>query len=128
MLLGQVLCVTYVYRAGSETAGIDLCASNSDVWDTGIVGRGEWVAQAANGLVIDLRGVTPSMRRPLVFAVIDRMVDLECEDSMVVICDHDPSGLGYQLDLRRESRGMFEFDCDQRLDGAWVALIRRRLR
>lgn len=86
------------------------------------------MARAANGLVIDLRGVTPSMRRPLVFAVIDRMVELECEDSMVLICDHDPSGLGYQLDLRRESRGLFEFDCDQRLDGAWVALIRRRLR
>jgi len=69
----------------------------------------------ANGLVMDIRGVTPSMRRPLVFAVIDRMVDLDCENSMVVICDHDPSGLGYQLDLRRESRGLFEFDCDQRL-------------
>lgn len=86
------------------------------------------VAQTANGLVMDIRGVTPSMRRPLVFSVIDRMVDMDCQDSMVVICDHDPSGLGYQLDLRRESRGRFEFDCDQRLDGAWVALIRRRLR
>ncbi len=89
---------------------------------------GDSVAQSANGLVMDLRGVTPSVRRPIVFAVIDRMVDVECYDSMVVICDHDPSGLGYQLDLRRESRGLFEFDCDQRLDGAWVALIRRRLR
>jgi len=128
MLLGQVPDITYVCRAGRPTAGIGPCTSNSDVWATGGVERGERVAQVANGLVIDLRGVTPSMRRPLVFAVIDRMVDLECEDSMVVICDHDPSGLGYQLDLRRESRGMFEFDCDQRLDGAWVALIRRRLR
>ncbi|HHJ98333.1 MAG TPA: DUF2249 domain-containing protein [Actinobacteria bacterium] len=128
MLLGQVLRVTSVCRAGRWTAGIGPCTSNSDVWATGGVERGERVAQVANGLVIDLRGVTPSMRRPLVFAVIDRMVDLECEDSMVVICDHDPSGLRYQLDLRRESRGMFEFDCDQRLDGAWVALIRRRLR
>jgi uncharacterized protein (DUF2249 family) len=86
------------------------------------------VTQTANGLVMDIRGVTPSMRRPLVFSVIDRMVEMDCQDSMVVICDHDPSGLGYQLDLRRESRGRFEFDCDQRLDGAWVALIRRRIR
>jgi uncharacterized protein (DUF2249 family) len=85
------------------------------------------MTQAANGMVMDIRGVTPAMRRPLVFAVVDRMVDIDCHDSIVVICDHDPSGLGYQLDLRRESRGMFEFDCDQRLDGAWVALIRRRI-
>lgn len=85
------------------------------------------MAQAANGMVIDIRGVTPAMRRPLVFALVDRMVDIDCQDSIVVICDHDPSGLGYQLDLRRESRGLFEFDCDQRLDGAWVALIRRRI-
>jgi hypothetical protein len=29
--------------------------------------------------------------------------------------------------LRRETRGQFEFDCDQRVDGTWVALIRRRI-
>lgn len=85
------------------------------------------MTRAANGIVVDIRGVTPAMRRPLLFALVDRMIQIDCRDSMVVICDHDPSGLGYQLDLRRESRGLFEFDIDQRLDGAWVALIRRRL-
>jgi len=85
------------------------------------------VSNAANGLVLDIRGVTPAMRRPLVFSVVDKMLEIDCSDSIVVICDHDPSGLGYQLDLRRESRGYFEFDCDQRLDGTWVALIRRRI-
>lgn len=81
----------------------------------------------ANGLVIDIRGVTPAMRRPIVFAVVDRMMEIGCEDSVVVLCEHDPSGIGYQLDLRRETRGCFEFDCDRRLDGTWVALIRRRV-
>jgi uncharacterized protein (DUF2249 family) len=76
---------------------------------------------------MDLRGVTPAMRRPLVFAVVDKMLEIDCHDSLVLIVDHDPSGLGYQLDLRRETRGCFEFECDQRLDGAWVALIRRRI-
>ena len=85
------------------------------------------MANATSGLVIDLRGVTPAMRRPLVFAVVDRMLEIDCHDSIVVISDHDPSGLGYQLDLRRESRGCFEFDCDQRTDGAWVAFIRRAI-
>lgn len=85
------------------------------------------MVRRSGGLVLDLRGVTPAMRRPLVFAVVDTMVRIDCEDSVVVVMDHDPSGLGYQLDLRRETRGLFEFECDQRSDGAWVALIRRRI-
>lgn len=82
---------------------------------------------SASGLVVDLRGLAAPMRRPVVFAVVDKMIEIDCQDSIVLICDHDPSGLGYQLDLRRESRGRYEFDCDQRMDGTWVALIRRRL-
>jgi hypothetical protein len=31
------------------------------------------------------------------------------------------------LELRKETKGRFEFFYDQRLDGAWVALIRRRI-
>ena len=34
------------------------------------------MAQSANGMVMDIRGVTPAMRRPLVFAVVDRMLDI----------------------------------------------------
>jgi uncharacterized protein (DUF2249 family) len=79
------------------------------------------------GLIIDVRGVTPAQRRPIVFAVVDRLLETDCHDPVTVICDHDPSGIGYQLDLRRESRGYFEFDAQQRRDGAWVALIRRRI-
>ncbi len=124
--MGHV-CMASAYDLSTRQAGIRLDPSNSPCGG-GSREVGDSVAHAANGLVMDLRGVTPSVRRPLVFAVVDKMVDVECDDSMVVICDHDPSGLGYQLDLRRESRGLFEFDCDQRLDGAWVALIRRRLR
>lgn len=62
----------------------------------------------------------------MVFAVVDKMLEMDADDSLVVICDHEPAGLGYQLDLRKESKGRFEYFYDQRLDGAWVALIRRR--
>ena len=85
------------------------------------------VRVSASGLVVDLRGLAPATRRPVVFAVVDKLIEVDSQDSLVLICDHDPSGLGYQLDLRRESRGCYEFDCDQRMDGAWVALVRRRL-
>jgi len=83
-------------------------------------------AGTSNGLVIDVRGFTPGLRRPIVFALIDKLLELDCNDSLVVICDHEPAGLGYQLDLRKESRGKYEYHYDQRMDGAWVALIRRK--
>ena len=41
-----------------------------------------------------------------------------------MVTDYEPSGIGYQIDLRRETRGKFEFSYDQRSDGAWVAFIR----
>ncbi|MHB9003407.1 MAG: DUF2249 domain-containing protein [Coriobacteriia bacterium] len=81
---------------------------------------------SSNGLVIDVRGFTPGLRRPIVFTIVDKMLDMDCDDSLVVICDHEPAGLGYQLDLRKESKGRFEYFYDQRMDGAWVALIRRK--
>jgi len=85
------------------------------------------VSGAAAGLVIDIRGLTPALRRPLLFTVMDKMLEAEATDSVVIICDHEPAGFGYQLELRRETKGRFEFFYDQRLDGAWVALIRPRL-
>lgn len=86
------------------------------------------MAGASTGLVIDIRGLTPALRRPVIFTVIDKLLDVDASDSVVVICDHEPAGLGYQLELRKETKGQFEFFYDQRLDGAWVALIRRRVR
>lgn len=78
-----------------------------------------------SGLVVDVRGLAPALRRPVVFSLLDKLVELECQEGLVLIFDHEPAGLGYQIDLRRETRGMFEFHYDQRLDGAWVALVRR---
>ncbi len=89
--------------------------------------RWSMTAGAPNGLVVDVRGLTPSLRRPVVFSVLDKMLELDSSDSLVVVCDHEPAGLGYQIDLRKETKGKFEYFYDQRLDGAWVALIRRKV-
>jgi len=59
-------------------------------------------------------------------SLIDKLIEMDADDSVVVICDHEPAGLGYQLDLRKETRGRLEYFYDQRMDGAWVALIRRK--
>lgn|GEM_PF-765823 len=77
-------------------------------------------------LVLDIRGFEPSLRRAIVFCVVDKLAALGSEDELVLVCDHEPAGLGYQIDLRKESRGLFEFSFDRRSDGAWVALLRPR--
>ena len=76
------------------------------------------------GLVVDIRGFNPALRRSLVFSIVDTLLRLGSEDQVLLVCDHEPAGLGYQIDLRKESRGRFEFTYDRRSDGAWVALLR----
>ena len=84
------------------------------------------MAGSATGLVMDVRGLTPALRRPVIFAVVQKLLEADANDSVVVICDYEPAGLGYQLELRKETRSQFEFFYDQRFDGAWVALIRKK--
>lgn len=84
------------------------------------------VSSSPSGVFVDLRGASPELRRPLVFSLLDRMMELDCTDSLVLVFDHEPAGLCYQIELRKETRGRFDFHYDQRLDGAWVALLRPR--
>lgn len=72
-------------------------------------------------LVVDIRDFDPGHRRELVFSVVDTIAASDCDDQVLFVCDHEPAGLGFQIDLRRETRGVFEFTYDQRSDGAWVA-------
>lgn len=74
-------------------------------------------------LVVDIRALTPALRRPLIMNIVDHLLNVDSSETIVLICDHEPAGLGYQMELRRETRGRVGFSYDQRLDGAWVALI-----
>lgn len=60
----------------------------------------------------------------MIFALCDKLIEVGAPDQLVLVCDHEPAGVGYQIDLRRESRGRFHFSYDQRSDGAWVAVLR----
>jgi uncharacterized protein (DUF2249 family) len=87
------------------------------------VGRG-----SSGKLVVDVRSFDPKHRRAVLFAVLDKLVELDAPDEVLIVSDHDPSGITYQIDLRRETRGVFEVTCSMRSDGAWVALLQRRRR
>jgi uncharacterized protein (DUF2249 family) len=80
--------------------------------------------RSSGDLIVDLRHFDPALRRTMVFALIDKLVELNSSSQLVLVCDHEPAGLGYQIDLRRESRGRYEFTYDRRSDGAWVAFAR----
>ena len=75
-------------------------------------------------LTVDIRAMRPDMRRPMLFSLVDRLVGLGFDGELLLVCEHEPAGLTYQLDLRKETRGRFEYDISRRSDGAWVALIR----
>jgi uncharacterized protein (DUF2249 family) len=81
------------------------------------------LAVSAGRLVVDVRAFDTALRRNLIFSVVDKLVDMGCQDQLLIVTDHEPSGIGYQIDLRRETRGRFEFAYSQRSDGAWVAMI-----
>jgi uncharacterized protein (DUF2249 family) len=81
------------------------------------------LAGSAGRLVVDIRAFDPALRRNVIFTMVDKFVELGCKDQLLLVTDHEPSGIGYQIDLRRESRGKFEFAYSQRSDGAWVAMI-----
>lgn len=81
------------------------------------------MARSEGRLVLDIRAFDPALRRAMVFTVVDRLVDLGCSDDLLLVTDHEPSAIGYQIDLRRETRGRFEFTYNRRSDGAWAALI-----
>ena len=85
--------------------------------------EGRQVSVQGPRLVVDIRAVTPALRRPLVLSIVDHLLGADATETVVVITDHEPAGLGYQMELRRETRGRVGFSYDQRLDGAWVALI-----
>jgi uncharacterized protein (DUF2249 family) len=77
-------------------------------------------------LVVDLRAFDPAFRRPLIFTLVDKMCEFASGDQLVLLTDHEPSGIGFQIDLRKETRGRFEFSYNQRSDGAWVAMLEQK--
>jgi uncharacterized protein (DUF2249 family) len=91
-----------------------------------LIRKGRALASSTGRLVVDIRAFDTALRRNLIFAVVDKLIDLGCSDQLLIVTDHEPSGIGYQIDLRKETRGKFEFAYSQRSDGAWVAMISKK--
>jgi uncharacterized protein (DUF2249 family) len=85
--------------------------------------EGVSVAGSAGRVVVDIRSFDPAHRRALIFTLVDKLLELGVSDALMLVTDYEPSGIGYQIDLRRETRGRFVFTFDQRSDGAWVSVV-----
>ena len=77
-------------------------------------------------VTLDLSEASATIRRPLIDAAIRAIMDSLGDDILLVVYDHEPVGLGYELELRRETRGRFDFTATRRTDGCWVARLSRR--
>lgn len=76
-------------------------------------------------IVLDIRCASTEAQKQLVTAVLDALLGLDAADSLLIITNHDPSGIAYSVDLRRETRGKFHFSSEERADGSFVTTFRR---
>ena len=77
-------------------------------------------------IILDISSASPQLRRPLIDGVVAGLLGSGATDTVSIIYDHEPVGLGYELELRRETRGRFDFSAVQRSDGCWVARLTPR--
>jgi hypothetical protein len=81
----------------------------------------------AGRVTVDVRSLDAGLQRPLLLQVVDAVALSGWECEVVIVADHELAALGYQIDLRKETRGAFEFHTSQRTDGAWVAVLSPKL-
>ena len=77
-------------------------------------------------VTLDVSAASAAIRRPLIDSAIRAVMDSPGHDVLLVVYDHEPVGLGYELELRRETRGRFDFSATRRTDGCWVARLSQR--
>ena len=77
-------------------------------------------------VTLDVSEASAAIRRPLIDAAIRASMDSLGGDAILIVYDHEPVGLGYELELRRETRGRFDFTATRRTDGCWVARLSPR--
>ena len=77
-------------------------------------------------VTLDVSTASAPIRRPLIDAAIRSVMDSPAGDALLIVYDHEPVGLGYELELRRETRGRFDFSATRRTDGCWVARLQPR--
>ncbi|MDO8692451.1 MAG: DUF2249 domain-containing protein [Dehalococcoidia bacterium] len=77
-------------------------------------------------VIFDVRALIPSHRHPLVFSVLEQLAQLSPQTPLWIVNDHNPQGLGFELDMRPETRDRYDFESESQPDGSWLAKMKRR--
>lgn len=75
----------------------------------------------ADPIILDVREIIPRERHPKIFNTLD---GLQSSESVVIINDHDPKPLLYQLDAER--KGLFEWQYLAQGPEEWKVEITRK--
>lgn len=71
-------------------------------------------------ITLDVRDLPPWERHPKIFELLD---GFQSGDALILINDHDPRPLHYQLMMERA--GQFEYSSKEKGPKEWVATIKR---
>lgn len=82
--------------------------------------------QRPRAVIFDVRALIPSYRHQLIFSVLGQIGDLSPQTPLWIVNDHNPQGLGFELEMRPETREKYDFESDPQPDGSWIAKITRR--
>jgi uncharacterized protein (DUF2249 family) len=75
----------------------------------------------ADPIILDVREIVPRERHPKIFGTLD---GLQSGESMIIINDHDPKPLLYQLDA--EKKGLYEWEYLAEGPEEWKVEIKRK--
>ncbi len=70
-----------------------------------------------NEVTLDVRGIMPWDRHPMIFAVLDA---LPVEGTLVLVNDHEPKPLYYEL-MHERPDNQYEYKAEQQGPREWVA-------
>ncbi len=82
--------------------------------------------QFPEDVVLDVRALIPSYRHTLIFSVLEQISQMSPQTPLSIVNDHNPQGLAFELEMRPETKGRYDFESQPQPDGSWTAKIKRK--
>ncbi len=82
--------------------------------------------QRPEAVIFDVRALIPSYRHTLIFSILEQLAQLSPQTPLWIVNDHNPQGLGFELDMRPETVDRYDFESELQPDGSWLGKMKRR--
>lgn len=77
-------------------------------------------------VILDVRALIPSHRHSLIFTVLEQISQMSPQTPLAIVNDHNPQGLAFELEMRPETKGRYDFESQPQPDGSWIAKITKK--